>query len=154
MEDQLTIYLNLLRDGQTQKVNLELNPSFLEVDEPELRFEAPIKVVGTAYIAGDELILHITASTQGIVPCSICSEPVTVPVAFKGFYHTVQLSEIKSNAYHFGDVVRENLLLELPSFVECSGKCPERDKLKKYFKQDNGDADQEEGQQPFRHLSL
>jgi uncharacterized metal-binding protein YceD (DUF177 family) len=69
-------------------------------------------------------------------------------------YHAVPLSEIKGNEFDFREVIRENLLIEVPSFAECNGRCPEREKLKKYFKQGDGKTDQEEGQQPFSNLSL
>lgn len=154
MDDQFKICLNRLRDGQTQEIDLELDPAFLEVNEPGLSFQAPVFVHGEAYFADAELIIHLSSKTKGIIPCSICSEPVVIPVESKGAYHTVPLNEIKGNEYDFRDLIRENLLLEVPSFAECKGKCPEREQLKKYFKQGDGNTDREEGQQPFSHLSL
>ena len=155
MDNQFKIYLSQLKDGQTQTIDLETDPSFLEVDEPELVFKEPVFARGEAYLAGDELIIRMNVKTVAMIPCTICSEPVNIPVSSQGFYHTVPLGEIKGNEYHFQDLIRENLLLEVPAFVECSGgSCPERAQLKKYFKQNDGNESHEDGHQPFSNLSL
>lgn len=154
-QDHFKIWLNLLRDGSTQQLELEMPASYMAVDDPALSFKKPVFADGEAYIAGDELIMHLNAKTEATIPCSICSEPVIVPLECNGFYHAVPLSEIKGNFYDFRDIVRENLLLEVPLTAECGGKCPERAHLKKYFKQGESKVDPDEGQQrPFSNLSL
>lgn len=154
-QDHFKIWLNLLRDGSTQSLELEMPASYMAVDDPALAFKAPVFAEGEAYVAGDELIMHLDAKTEAIIPCSICSEPVIIPLECNGFYHAVPLSEIKGNFYDFRDIVRENLLLEVPLTAECGGKCPERANLKQYFKQGESKTDPDEGQQrPFSNLSL
>lgn len=154
MDDLFKIIISHLKDGQTEKIRAEAPPSFLEVDEPELSFDKPVRVSGDAYIAGEELVLHLNAGTTAIIPCSICTRPVALEVTTQPFYHIVPLGEIKGNEYNFGEIIRENLLIEVPSFTECEGNCPERENIKNYLKPEGESEGQDEGQQPFSHLSL
>ena len=47
----------------------------------------------------------------------------------------IELAELKEEIYNYGPLLREDLILKLPSFVECKdGNCPERENIKKFIK--------------------
>lgn len=155
MDDHFKIIISHLRDGQTEKIDFEVPPAFLEVDEPELSFHAPVRIDGQAYIAGEELVIHLKVETTATIPCSICTRSTAIEVKTEPFYHIVPLEEIKGNEYDFNEIARENLLIEVPTFVECGeGSCPERENIKEYLKPEGESEGHEDGQQPFSHLSL
>ena len=150
------IYVDQLKHGQVEKIEEMFTPDFLEIKEKDLAFEDPVFVKGEAYIAEQDLILHLDISTQGRLPCSICNEPVKVDVELKGFYHTVPLGEIKGGVFSMLDTLREAIVLETPTFAEChQGKCPQRKDLEKYFKKESPSKDQgDDTYHPFEGLKL
>lgn len=152
--DYFRIYVDQLRDGKVEKIDRLFPAEVMEMEESELRFNKEIHVKGEAYQSEDSLILHLTIDAIGIIPCSICNEPVEAPISVKGLYHVVSIDEIKGHIYDMREVVRENVLLNTPSFTECNGgKCSERASLGKYLKsQDSLNQEPEEGQQPFKDL--
>lgn len=150
MEDDYKIFIDQLRDGKVEELNLSFPPDTLQVKESALSFDLPIEVKGEAYIAEDSLILHLDMETKGVVPCSICNRPVQVPIGVKGVYHAVPFDEIKTRVFDIRDIVRENILLEVPPFAECNGDCPERRTLAKYLKEQSDTDD--EGFCPFKEL--
>lgn len=157
MDERFKIYVDQLRDGGTESILEEFSPEFMDVNEKDLKFTDPVKVKGEAYLAEHELVLHLDITTTCIIPCSICNEPVKVPVEITGFYHAVPLNEVKGAIFDFQEILRETILLQTPLLAECKqGKCPQRDSLKKYLKpqdasnpKDNGD-----GYRPFAGLDI
>lgn len=150
MEEQFKIYIPHLRDDHSIEIDFQADPAFMDVDEPQ--FSEPVSISGEAYTTSGELILHLTVATEATIPCSVCNEPVVVPLENRGFYHTIPLSDIKGGNYNFSEAVRENLLIVAPDFVECSGgKCPNRETMKQYFKEP-GSESEDEGQRPFANL--
>lgn len=153
MDDVFKIFVDQLREGNEEKIHETLQPDFLETHDPELIFDQPVALDGVAYLADRELILHWEIKTGALVPCSICNASVKVPISIVNFYHSEPLAEIKTGIYHFKDLLRETILLEVPSFVECKGNCPKRKEYKKYLKEPSIElAGQEEGYQPFADL--
>lgn len=150
-EDVFKIYVDQLREGQEEIIDEQLDPGFLDVDDPDLVFKQPVRLEGVAYLADQELILHWNIQTEALVPCSICNEPVTIPIQIRNFYYSEPLSQIKSGIYYFKDLLRETILLEVPAFAECQGgHCPKRQQYAKYLKQSSGDSlDQEGHYHPF-----
>ena len=126
----------------------------MEIHERDLAFQDPIDVEGEAYLADDMLVLHMDIKTAALLPCIICSELVKVEVFIPGFYHAVPLIEVKTGVYNFKELLRETILLETPSLAECcSGKCPQRQELKNYFKKEtSSQGPEEEGYHPFNVL--
>ncbi len=155
MEDVFKIYIDQLRDGHEEKIIEKLNPAFLDVREEDLNFVDPVDIKGEAYLAENDLVLHLDIHTLATIPCAICNEEVKVPINLNNFYHTVPTTEIKSGIYFFKEMLRENILLSTPLFAECNqGQCPEREKLKRFFR-DNDSSDknsEDEGYHPFAHL--
>lgn len=152
MDDVFKIYVEQLREGQEEKIHETLEPDFLEIDEPELIFDRPVALDGVAYIAERELMMRWEIKTEALIPCSVCNEHVRVPIHVMNFYYSEPLTEIKSGIYNFKELLRETILLEVPSFVECKGNCPKRKEFKKYLKEPSNLPGHEEGYQPFADL--
>lgn len=151
MNDPFQIWVDRLKGGKTQKINESLDPSFLDVQEEELRLDAPVIVIGEAYLSDNELILRLTASTQVSMPCAICNQMIPVKLAVNDFYHAHPLDEIPSAIYDFRIPLREALLIELPKYVECNqGKCPERKVIAPYMR--SGEKIKKDTHFPFSNL--
>jgi uncharacterized metal-binding protein YceD (DUF177 family) len=140
--ESLKIYIDRLKGGQTQKIDEILSPDFLDIHEEDLLFKDPIKIQAEVYIADAYLVIHLTAETRAYLPCSICNEPVQIPVAIKQFPITQELSEIKGAIFDLEEKIRETILLQVPLFIEChQGKCPERENIKRFLKPDKESPD-------------
>lgn len=150
MDDALKIYIEQLREGRERKFEESLDPAFLDIREKELSFNKPVGVEGTAYLAEDELVIRWDIEAEARIPCRICNEWVAVPIRIDNFYHSEPLSEIKTGIYNSKELLRETVLLEVPTFAEChQGRCPKRKEVDKYLKES---LDQEEGYRPFADL--
>ncbi len=132
--ESLKIYIDRLKDNQTQKIHDTFSPEFLEIEEEDLVFDDPVQLNGEVYIANEHLILHLNIETYAYLPCSICNEAVHTPVVIKNLYLTRPLSEINGAIFDLGDEIRESILLQTPLFIECNqGHCPERENIKKFL---------------------
>lgn len=153
MDDVFKIYIDQLRDGHEEEIHETLDPGFLEIQESDLGFDQPIQLDGVAYLAEHELVFHWDIRTEAVIPCSICNEPVSVPIHIHNFYYSEPTREIKSGIYNFKNLLRETVLLEVPPFAECEGgRCPKRPLFQKYLKESSDDSPEEEGYQPFADL--
>ena len=153
MNDTFKIYFEQLREGHEEKIDESLNPSFLDINEPDLVFDRPVLLNGVAYLADDELVFHWNIQAEAVVPCTICNESVRVPIDIQNFYYSESIRENKSGVYNYKDLLRETILLEVPSFVEChDGQCPKRREFQKYLKEPSDRPLDDEGYQPFAGL--
>lgn len=153
MDDLFKIYIEQLRNGHEEKIHEQFQPDFLEIVDPELVFDQPVELDGVAYLAEQELVFNWEIKTSAVIPCSVCNEPVRVPIVISNFYTSESLADIKTGVYNFKNLLRETILLEVPSFVECEGECPKRKDLKKYLKEpSNHSNEEEEGFHPFADL--
>jgi uncharacterized metal-binding protein YceD (DUF177 family) len=152
MDEKFKIFLEQLKSGRTERIDIACDSAFLGVKEEDLHFEGPVQVTGEAYLADDELILHFDARAKAIIPCSICNEPVEVEAGVNGFYHAEPVAEIKTGSFNYQEILREAILLEVPQFVECEGSCPQRKQVDKYLKKPKTHDDQ--GYQPFADINL
>ncbi len=135
MSNIFKIYIDRLSSEKTQLIKEEVSPSFLEIDEEDLRFLWPVFLDGDAYIAGDYLIISINVETFFEMPCRICNEKKKYPFHVQSCYITVALDKISQKIYDFSDQLRELILLEVPQFVECNNNhCPKREVIKPYLK--------------------
>jgi uncharacterized metal-binding protein YceD (DUF177 family) len=132
------IYPHHLKDGQREAIEGQLTPDFLlDKEEPEIAFAQPVTVVGEAYVADDSLIVHLSAKTDVSMPCSICNRPTSTPIEVADFYSVEPIEELTSPVFDFRPGLREDILLALPAFIECSGSnCPEREKISNYLKKE------------------
>ena len=150
MSELFCIYIDRLKGDVPQKINLTLSPDFFEVNEQGLLLDAPVKVVGEAYLTDEDLVLHLTASTIAQMPCAICNKMVPLTLAVKNFYHAEPLKEIRHAVFDLRALLREALLVELPNFVECQGKCLERVTITPYLRKEEKDS---ESYFPFSDLN-
>lgn len=135
MNEQFKIYPEQLRDGRIEKIQAQFDPDFLEIDDPELQFKHPVSVSGEAYLADDNLVLHLEIQALASMPCAICNELAPVEINVTGLYHVEPLAEIKGGIFFLQGLLREAILLEVPKFAECShGNCPGRTAIARFLK--------------------
>lgn len=155
MDEAFKIYIDRLRGGEVERIEESVAPDFLEQNDSELAFDAPIEIQGEAYIAEQELVIHLDLTTTAKVPCSICSEKVEAPVEVNHFYHAEPLDQIKTAVFEMQELLREELLLAAPSIVECEGQCPKRKEIKQYLREDTEHRDHDDnGHRPFAGLNI
>ncbi|MBS4168017.1 hypothetical protein [Parachlamydia sp. AcF125] len=157
MERLFKVYVDRLKTEDKVDIHETVSSDFLDIHEEALSFKKTVVVGGEAYLAGDELILHLQAEAEAHIPCAICNEDVSVEVHLENFYHAEPLAKIKSGVFDYQELLRESILLETPEFVECEGNCPKRETFKKYLKTKDpsaGDGEDPDGYQPFSDLEL
>ena len=137
MDNQTLLYIDRLSLEKTESIDEVLSPNFIEVDENELQFPSPVLLKGKAYIANSHLILELNFRTSFLMPCAICNQMVEKKMKIDSFYHAEELANIRDHVYNYKNLLREAILLELPLSLECSGNCPQRDKLNPYIKEKN-----------------
>lgn len=152
MEETHKIYIDRLRKGASERIHLDLDPSFMNVQEKELVFDKPIHLDGEAYLAENELIIKISIRTEAQMTCSICNKLSPYAIEIKDLTHVVPIDEIKGHIFELPPFLREAILLEVPFVVECSnGKCPERSQIQKFLA-DPKKKQADEGYRPFKDL--
>ncbi len=135
MTELFKIWIDRLKGGTTQKIEENLDPSFLGPNEPELRFAFKVHVKGEAYLTNAHLIIHLKAQTKISMPCAICNEMIDTGLKVDNFYHTEPIEEISGACFDYAQVLREALLIELPKTIECNGgNCPERIAMEPYLR--------------------
>lgn len=135
MTQSFKIYIDRLKNEETEEISIIAPSEFIDIHEQDLSFPNPVRIHGEAYLADDHLILHLKIETEALIPCKICNGPVCFPLIIDDFYHTEELSSLKSSVFDYTSPLREALLLNLPAFIECNaGSCPERDTLSHYLK--------------------
>jgi len=157
MENPFKIFVDRLKKEDKHKIHEVVSPDFLDIHEEELSFHNNVIVDGEAYLAHDELILHLSAEAEALIACAICNEGVPTKVRLEAFYHAEPLDKIKGAIFDYQELLRENILVETPEFVECEGNCPKRKVLKKYLKSEESSVDKKsdpEGYKPFSDLEL
>lgn len=154
MHNLLRIYTEPLRKGVKEKIDLSVDPSFLDIQEEGLRFKTPVHVTGEAYTTDTDLILHLSCSTEVELPCCICNDFFTLSLKASDIYATEVLEELDSAVYDYSVLLREEILLQLPTYAEChGGQCPERETLSAYLKPKEPPKESKE-HHPFRELPL
>ena len=156
MSEELKVYIDRLRDGKVEKIDVSLSPEEIDLVDRDITFSEPVHLKGEAYTAEETLVLHLNIALVCNINCSICNQPTKHEIKLKGIYHTIPTAQIKSGVFHIGELIREDILLEAPHFIECNqGNCPERNSIDKYLKK-NDQSDEESGegyQQPFLGLT-
>lgn len=135
MQEVFKIWIDRLGEGNVQKIDGSFDPAFLEIEEKELQFRVPVRVVGEAYLADQHLIIHLRAQTKATLPCAICNQMIDMDLKVENFYHSEAITEIPSAVFDLSAPLREALLIELPHYLECNGgNCPERANLAPYLR--------------------
>ncbi len=127
------IYVDRLRDGESQEISGQCTAEEIGLGDEELCFAEPIQFQVRAYTADDHLVFHMDLSTIAKLPCKICNEPTDVIIEFENQTHALPLLEIRSRVYDITPLLVENLILEIPQISECKGSCPEREALKSFL---------------------
>lgn len=135
MDDTFIICLERLRDGKSYPLALDATPAMLDIGDDELTFGPSIQVQGSAYLAEDHVVVQVSVQGSAQLACSVCNQPVKIPFKLKNVYMTKPLADTLGGRYNFKEDLREAILLEIPSFVECNeGECPQRVELERYLK--------------------
>jgi hypothetical protein len=133
MQSKFQISLNHLKDNQVKKFKENFLFNELDIEEEkDLKFVKPIFIEGKTYIANENLILILNIKFFISMPCSICNDFVEKEIIIKNLHIIKNLSKIPS-IYDFKDEIRNACFLEIPTYVECKEKCPERKNIKKYL---------------------
>jgi uncharacterized metal-binding protein YceD (DUF177 family) len=131
----LILYTEQFEEGKKEKIDQTLSPEFLKISEEELNFKSPVHLQGEASVITDHLILKFSVTTEAEMLCSVCNRPVRFSIAAKEISHSLPLAEMESSIFDYTDLVRDEILLQIPQFVECNGgKCPERPQIEKFLK--------------------
>jgi len=158
MEEVFKIYVDQLRNGQVESFDETVKTSFLQFEEEETRFDDKMHLKGEAYLAENELVIHLHAMTHVYIPCTICNTPVKILMDLDNLYLTAEPEEYKSGIFHFNERLRESILLEMPQFAECNeGKCPQRKEIGIYLANPDQLSDKKDlghGYNPFANLDL
>ncbi|MDF2578162.1 MAG: hypothetical protein K0S74_1646 [Chlamydiales bacterium] len=156
IDPDFLIYTDRLANEGALKFDFTTSPSFIQMEERELCFRNPVAIYGSAYLAGEELIIQLTARTEAIIPCNICNQEVTTPIILKDFYHVVPIAEIPEKCFDFSSIVREEILLQAPFFAECNnGNCSLRKELSQYLTSSiSKDKTSGPTHQPFANLEF
>lgn len=134
---ELKIFVDRLKDGHIEKLTQEIPSDFLGVQEDDLSFIAPITLKGESYLASDHLIIKLHIETKISMPCSICNQPTELHIVVPDFYHAEPMENIRSSVFDYSELLREDILLQVPQFTECNkGNCPERDSIKGFLKKE------------------
>lgn len=134
MSEIFEIATRSLTSGKTVKFEGKIDPKFIDIKEPELKFLDPIEVKGRAYIVDDFLLIHLNAKTLATMPCASCNEMKKAKLILENFRINEPLESVKET-YDFREALKEAFLLEIPQFFECEeGSCPKKTELKPFLK--------------------
>lgn len=153
MSSKLIIYLERLKEGESTEIDETLSPEELMLEDDLLKFMPQIRLEGSAYLAEDHVVLQLDVVAGAKLGCSVCNQDVLIPIELKNTYITKELSSLKGGLFHYLEDLRELILLEAPSFVECnSGNCPEREEISSFLKKEKSDDSQMQVHFPFGDL--
>lgn len=155
--DASKIYIDRLKDGRIEKIAVSLPSVFLGIEEKELVFSKEAFVLGKAYLVEDNLVLRLSVRIEGMLPCLMCNEMSSFEVSIKERYFVQRLQDIKMSVFDFKKILREALLLEVPSTLECcGGSCPKRKRMLKYLKEkgEEGVCSKDFAYYPFNDLDF
>ena len=132
-----SLNIHSLSENDPIQIDDKFDPSFLDLDEKEIKFKDPVEIKGKIYLASDDLIIDVSIKTYVTMPCSICNEQIKYLLVNKNYIHTQQLKTIKDAVYDYTEIIRQAVILELPTKVECNNNCPERENIAPYLKKKN-----------------
>ncbi|MGR3912258.1 MAG: hypothetical protein QRY71_02970 [Candidatus Rhabdochlamydia sp.] len=137
MTENLKIFTDRLKEGEEELIKLTLPGAFLGIEEEDLLTLNPIVIQGKAYCVDPILMISLQVSTQVSIPCSICNQLTPVNLDHSDISFSIPLEDISSTIFDYSEMLREELVMMIPQFVECSsGNCPHRAVLNQYVKKD------------------
>lgn len=126
MLKKLSIYIDRLRDGSKDSIEENISTDDILGTDENFHFTSLICISGEAYLAGDHLILSLRIKLDVDLPCIICNNWAPYSINIENFLHTESMAKIKSGTYDYSSVIRDAVFLEIPTYFECNGNCPER----------------------------
>ena len=156
MENPLLIYVERLRDGKTESIEEQIDPSLLDISDEELVCNESISVSAEVYLVDIWLIVKISFSATVVLPCSLCNEPFVLPIVVEEQLHEEPLEDIKGGIFDLMPLIREALILEIPFYPQCGMTfCRNRDKVEKFLKKNKEEGLDSAGEHylPFEDLS-
>ncbi len=155
MKEKLNVYPDRIKDGNTDEIAHELESSFMDVHENEMRFKDPIFIEGEAYVTDDWLIVSLSIQTQVQLICSVCNTDFSFDIDIQNMMHEEPLENIRDGSFDILPVVRDNILLAVPFYPQCGiTTCLRRAEIEPYLKKETPKEDeiQEHGHNPFKDL--
>lgn len=136
----MRIYIDRLKEGQEHTFDEEVSCSdIFDKDEIGTVINQPLSLSFKAYLAGHELVIEWHSIKAVVrVCCTICNEFFDLPLAIEGTRHIEPLSAIRGAVFNPASLVREQILLDVPAYAECTeGCCPQREALKDILGRNN-----------------
>ena len=130
---ELKLFIDRLKQEGTETFSYQLPSHLLNIEEKDLSCSSDVLIEGSAYLAIDHLIIKMNLSTTIAMPCNICNEQTNIAICLPNLYHAVPIEEIRGSIFDLLELVREEILLQIPQFTECEGNCPQRSDMKKYL---------------------
>lgn len=148
MKEELKLYIERIRDD-SELIQEELDPSFMDIKEKDVRFEKPIVVTGEAYVTDDWLIVRLSIKTEGKLVCALCNEPFIFPVDIEEMVENEPLEQVKDGVFDLLPLIRESILLAIPFYPQCGmTECNNRTVIEPYLKKERSP----EENSPFKDL--
>lgn len=133
MIDALTIYIDRLREGVEAPLEAVVSVNAIDLGDADTTLIQDVHVHGVAYVADQHLIVRLSLETAFEKPCKICNEKVPLHLKASDMYWMRELGEISGAIVDGNTIVREFLIAEMPSFVECNnGNCLQREEVEKF----------------------
>ncbi|MEI6531257.1 MAG: hypothetical protein WCN87_00350 [Chlamydiota bacterium] len=136
----MRIYIDRLKEGQEHLFDEPVDCSeIFDAEEVGTLVVKPVELSFKAYLAGHELVIEWQLiKAECLVSCTVCNEKFNFPIEIQEGRHIEPLSSIRGAVFNPSSLVRELILLDIPSYAECKeGACPERETLKRYIEKEN-----------------
>ncbi|MCX6994227.1 MAG: hypothetical protein NTY13_00055 [Chlamydiae bacterium] len=136
----MRIYIDRLKEGQENIFNESVDCSeIFDAEEVGVLVIEPVEVSFKAYLAGHELIIEWQfIKARCLVNCTVCNDKFNFQIEIQEGRHIEPLSSIRGAVFNPSSLVRELILLDIPSYAECKeGDCPERETLKRYIEKES-----------------
>ncbi len=136
IDSRIDIFVDRLKDGQSDNFTAQLNPSALELpNNSEISFKDPVRVSGSVSLIDGFLCFYFdNIHTSYQMPCSICNAMTAKTIVIEDESYPLE-EGCKESCIDAAPFVRELLLLNVPYTIECSEQgCPERQALSSYLK--------------------
>jgi len=148
MKEKLKLYIERIRED-SELIEEELDPSFIDIQEQDIRFEKPISVTGEAYVTDDWLIIRISIKTEGKLVCALCNEPFIFPIDIQDMVENEPLDQVTDGVYDLLPLIRDSILLSMPFYPQCGiTECNNRTAIEPYLKKERSP----EENSPFKDL--
>lgn len=151
--DNTKLYVYRLKQaGEREVLNFFLNPELFQEDGLENVFSKPIHIEGYLERVDDEqLVLNLKINSELGSQCPICDRWFLREVVLEDICTLIDNETLSGGVYDCKDLVRQELLLSLESFQECSKNgCPERSFIVEFLEEEK--KKKYKGESPFDKL--